>query len=126
MIARSIYEILPTSYLLVGGSTIVLHQESIAVVLALLVFVLGARIYNLRSKNRRTDPRKRRKHGLLPEALYDQVPFIYLLSAALLLRFSPVGIGGYVAAALLCYALYLLMQRSHYRKHQSTATNKIF
>lgn len=58
MIARSIYEILPTSYLLVGGSTIVLHQESIAVVLAFLVFVLGARIYNLRSKTAAPIPEK--------------------------------------------------------------------
>ncbi|QYK00624.1 hypothetical protein [Shewanella psychrotolerans] len=126
MITRSIYEVLPTSYLILGSSTIALNQEAIAVSLALVVFILGAKIYNMRSQNRRTDPSKKRKHGMLPLAIYNFVPFIYILSSMLVFRFANSALVSSIGIALLCYALYILMQRASYRRHLQPQSHRFF
>lgn len=118
MISRTIYEVLPTSYLILGSSTILLRHETVALMLAVLIFFLGARLYNMRSQNRRSDPARKRQRGVLPFALYNLMPFIFLLSATFLFRFTQSSAMNIIAIALVSYATYILIQRSNYRKHR--------
>ncbi|MGS0709814.1 hypothetical protein ACVBJC_08520 [Shewanella sp. 0m-6] len=95
-------------------------EQTYALLFAVLLFLLGSKIYALRSSNRRTDPKKRRKKGLLPIALYEHTPALYLLMALLLLkldsRLAPV-----LSLMLLSYALYIGLRRTQYRKHRIVA-----
>ncbi|WP_394200129.1 hypothetical protein [Shewanella waksmanii] len=125
MIAKSIYEVLPYSYLTLGGSSMLVLENTFAVIAALVIFMMGARVYNLRSKNRRTDPVRKRKSRGLPESLYDLLPFIYLCTAFLLFRFYPQGAGPILGICLLTYSFYILLRRISYRQHKIPAENNI-
>lgn len=118
MLAKPVYEKLPTLYLTIGTATILLSDGTTPKLLAILVFMLGAHIFNLRSQNRRSDNPKRRKSGLWPDALYNLLPYGYLLAAIFVFRHASSNTLLLLAGALGCYSLFRLVQRSHYRKHQ--------
>ncbi|WP_281212332.1 hypothetical protein [Shewanella insulae] len=118
MIAQPVYEKLPAIYLLIAASTILLTQAPLAVLLAVIIFLLGARIFNMRSQNRRSDNPKRRKHGFWPEALYNLLPYAYLLGALFVFRHGDSSYLMFAGAGLASFALFRLAQRRNYRKHQ--------
>ena len=61
MLTKPLYEILPFGYMALGSSSFIALDINYALVAATVVFVLGARIYVMRSQNRRTDSVRRRK-----------------------------------------------------------------
>jgi|GEM_PF-936800 len=117
MIAKSVYEILPFSYISIGTACIFMLEQKAAIFFAMIVFVLGAKIYNMRSQNRRTDPVRKRKAGKLPTSLYSYVPFIFLFAATVILKLYPTRVGAAIATGSMVYSLYILIQRSSNRRH---------
>ncbi|MCH1929037.1 hypothetical protein L9G16_02460 [Shewanella sp. A25] len=122
MITKPLYELLPYGYMALGSTSFMLLEPSYALLSGLIVFVLGARIYVLRSQNRRTDPVKRRKSGHMPKSIYDFMPFLYLMSALAIFKYLPEKMYPVVAICLLSYGFYILFRRSLYRRHRLPIT----
>ncbi|MGI2132032.1 hypothetical protein ACRN93_12020 [Shewanella baltica] len=122
MLTKPLYEILPFGYMALGSSSFIALDINYALVAATVVFVLGARIYVMRSQNRRTDSARRRKSGYLPEMIYNFLPFIYLIAALAIFKFLPKDHYPIVAICLLSYGLYILVRRSLYRRHKLPIT----
>ncbi|ABN60743.1 hypothetical protein RJP56_07250 [Shewanella baltica] len=122
MLTKPLYEILPFGYMALGSSSFIALDINYALVAATVVFVLGARIYVMRSQNRRTDSARRRKSGYLPEMIYNFLPFIYLIAALAIFKFLPKDLYPIVAICLLSYGLYILVRRSLYRRHKLPIT----
>ncbi|MCG9720080.1 hypothetical protein [Shewanella sp. Isolate7] len=118
MVAQPIYEKLPAIYLLIAATTILMSPALLPVLLGVIIFLLGARIFNMRSQNRRSDKPSRRKQGIWPDALYNLLPYAYLLGALFVFRHSDSSYLSFAGAGLVCYALFRLAQRRSYRKHQ--------
>ncbi|MBR9726671.1 hypothetical protein ACFOD0_07250 [Shewanella intestini] len=118
MLAKPLYEILPLTYLSVGSIGIISAQPIYALFSAVTVFLYGAYIYNQRSINRRTDPKRKRKKGFIPEFLYGQLPFLFILSAGLLNRLYPKDSSILFGIFLFTFGLYLLLRRSSFRQHK--------
>ncbi|ABV35784.1 conserved hypothetical protein [Shewanella sediminis HAW-EB3] len=117
MIAKSVYEALPFSYISIGSACILMLEQKAAIFFAMVVFALGAKIYNMRSQNRRTDPVRKRKPGKIPASLYNFVPFIYLFTATVVFKLYPTKFGAMIGTGLMVYSLYILIQRSSNRRH---------
>lgn len=122
MLAKPVYEVLPFGYMVLGSLSFMLLEPDYALLAGFIVFVLGAKIYNLRSQNRRTDPLKRRKSGYMPKTIYDLLPFIYLFSALTIFKFFPKNLYPLLAIILLSYSFYILVRRAIYRRHKMPAT----
>ncbi|AUD61242.1 hypothetical protein Q4Q54_15240 [Shewanella sp. SP2S2-4] len=122
MLTKPLYEILPFGYMALGSSSFIALDINYALVAATVVFVLGARIYVMRSQNRRTDSVRRRKSGYLPEMIYNFLPFIYLIAALAIFKFLPKDLYPILAICLLSYGLYILVRRSLYRRHKLPIT----
>lgn len=122
MLTKPFYEILPFGYMALGSSSFIALDINYALVAATVVFVLGARIYVMRSQNRRTDSVRRRKSGYLPEMIYNFLPFIYLIAALAIFKFLPKDLYPILAICLLSYGLYILVRRSLYRRHKLPIT----
>ena len=122
MLTKPLYEILPFGYMALGSSSFIALDINYALVAATVVFVLGARIYVMRSQNRRTDSARRRKSGYLPEMIYNFLPFIYLIAALAIFKFLPKDLYPIEAICLLSYGLYILVRRSLYRRHKLPIT----
>lgn len=71
MLTKPVYEALPYGYMALGITSFMLLEPNYALIAAAVIFVLGARIYTMRSQNRRTDPIKRRKSGGIPKMIYE-------------------------------------------------------
>ncbi|QYK13963.1 hypothetical protein K0I63_05450 [Shewanella rhizosphaerae] len=125
MIAQPVYEKLPAIYLLIAASTILLSPAPLPVLLAVIIFLLGARIFNMRSQNRRSDNPKRRRRGILPEALYNMLPYAYLLGALFVFRHGDSNYLMFAGAGLASFALFRLAQRRSYRQHQLPVTIRV-
>lgn len=123
MLIKPVYELLPFAYLAIGGFSLLYLEPKYAIAAAIIVYLLGARIYNLRSKNRRTDPKRKRKQGMLPEFAYNFLPFIYILSASMLYRFYPKDSSALIAILLVTYGVYVLLRRASYRNHRTPVSN---
>ncbi|MDP5145157.1 hypothetical protein ORI98_01710 [Shewanella sp. ULN5] len=121
MLIKPVYELLPYTYIVIGGVSVLMLQQQYAIAAAILLYLLGARIYNLRSENRRTDIKRKRREGFIPDWLYAYMPFLYILSAALLYRFYPKDSSALLAICLLTFGTYLLLRRSTYRRHKIPA-----
>ncbi|BAJ00943.1 hypothetical protein [Shewanella violacea] len=124
MLTKPMYEILPVSYMTIGVTSLLMFDQDYAIASALVMFTLGAKIYNMRSQNRRTDPLKKRKSGTLPSSIYDASPFIYLLLATLVFKMSPSGIGPVIGISLMTYSLYILVRRASNRRHRLHASQE--
>lgn len=118
MLIKPVYELLPFAYIGIGGASILLLQNDYAIAASVCVFLFGAHIYNLRSQNRRTDSKRKRKDGIWPQWLYGQLPFFYILSAAILYRFFPKTSSSLFAICLVTFGFYLILRRSLYRHHK--------
>ncbi|MPY26808.1 hypothetical protein [Shewanella sp. YLB-07] len=117
MLTKPMYEILPVSYMAIGVTSMLMLDQDYAIASALVMFILGAKTYTMRSQNRRTDPLRKRKSGTLPSSIYDATPFIYLLLATLMFKLFPSGIGPAIGIVLMTYSLYILVRRSSNRRH---------
>ncbi|MGL4249630.1 MAG: hypothetical protein ACRCR1_03060 [Aeromonas sp.] len=116
MLPSFIYERLPSIYLTIAISTIMLSEHPLLWFAGTLLFIAGAITWMMRSSYRRTDlvifPTKR---WLKPEWLYEAQPFIWL---ALGLVMSQMAAPGTLVALLPClWACRCLWARHHYRHH---------
>ncbi|MGX9463495.1 hypothetical protein ACWXWU_20050 [Shewanella sp. A14] len=118
MLIKPLYELLPFTYMFIGSVSIFLLEPNYALIASVLVYLYGAHVYNLRSKNRRTDLKRKRKSGFMPETLYGLLPFIYVLIAAGLYRFYPKDSSTLFALCLTTYGGYLFFRRLNYRHHR--------
>jgi hypothetical protein len=125
MLTRPIYESLPYGYMTVGSSSFVILDQLYAILAAVVMFAIGAKIYNLRSENRRTDDFRRRKFGRIPDPIYGILPFCYFFTATAIFKFSPTDSGQFLALCLACYALFILFRRASYRRHKVQNTSRI-
>ena len=117
MLSKPLYEVLPLSYVAIGSLGILLLDQVIAQCFAVIVYLWGSRIYSLRSNNRRTDTKKRRKKGWIPSPLYEHIPALCFLSAILLSQHSS-KLAPILALCLCSFALYIFFRRVAYRKHK--------
>lgn len=91
-----------------------------------LLFAIGALIWVLRSNYRRYDKHKKSfvtKHKVLPEAIYEFIPFGYLASAVLLLSIIMTLPTVVIACAACFRGLQLLHKRSLYRSRGLSPAN---
>ncbi|MEZ9819174.1 hypothetical protein AB4238_00880 [Shewanella sp. 10N.286.45.A1] len=117
MLSKPFYEALPYSYVAIGSLGILILDQAFAQCLAVLLYLWGSRIYSLRSRNRRTDVKKRRKKGWIPGPLYEHIPAICFLSAILLSQHHS-KLAPILALCLCSFALYIFFRRVGYRKHK--------
>lgn len=122
MLIKPLYEILPLTYMLVGAGSVAFLKEPYIMIASILVFFYGAHIWNQRSKNRRTDKKRKRIDGVLPESIYGYMPFTYIMSAGLIFRFFPKDSGILISICLLTYGSYILIRRISYRHHKLPTT----
>ncbi|ABL99110.1 hypothetical protein SHAM105786_08250 [Shewanella amazonensis] len=118
MLKKPLYESLPYLCMLCATATLLWQQNTLALAAGLLLFFVGARVYILRSDNRRTDPARKRKKGGLPKGLYELLPFACLALSFVLLAQPGSAWLIFPALMLLAYGLYVLASRSSYRDHQ--------
>jgi uncharacterized membrane protein len=118
MLIKPLYELLPFTYMIIGCVSIFLLEPNYVLIASVVVYLYGAYIYTLRSKNRRTDPKRKRKSGFMPETLYGLLPFIYVLIAASLYNFYPKNSSTLFALCLTTYGGYLFLSRLSYRHHR--------
>jgi uncharacterized membrane protein len=118
MLIKPLYESLPFTYMIIGCVSIFLLEPNYVLIASVVMYLYGAFIYTLRSKNRRTDPKRKRKSGFMPEALYGLLPFIYVLIAASLYNFYPKNSSTLFALCLTTYGGYLFLSRLSYRHHR--------
>ena len=125
MISKSIYELLPSVYLMLGSSSLIWNDNSLGLLGGALLFILGAVIWVMRSNYRRTDEHKLpSKSFTLPETLYEFVPFLFIgLGLSLLSQFSQLPI--YIVAAVCLYrGTQLLYLRHRHRNFAWDNNNK--
>ncbi len=99
MISKSIYEILPSVYLMLGSGSVIWNSNALGLFGGALLFILGAVIWVMRSNYRRTDEHKLpSKSFTLPETFYEFVPFLFIaIGLSLLSQFSQLPV--YIVAA---------------------------
>jgi len=118
MLIKPFYELLPFIYMIIGILSIFLLEPNYAIIASVVVYLYGAHIYNLRSKNRRTDLKRKRKSGFMPETLYGLMPFNYVLIAVSLYHFYPRDSSTLFALCLTTYGGYLFLRRVSFRHHR--------
>jgi hypothetical protein len=122
MLPTSIYELLPSSYLLIGSYIVSTSTDVIVVVAGCLFFFSGALIWILRSTNRRVDKGVKYymlifRHAYLPDTLYELLPFINVFIGLVLIRTNIHPALAVAGSALISWAFYCVVQRSIFRKH---------
>lgn len=124
MLSRPVYEALPYSYIALGSISLMMLEQTYAQLFAALLFLLGSRVDVLRSINRRTDAKKYRKKGKLPAFIYEHTPYLYLLTALLLLKLDS-KLAPVLSITLLSYALYIFARRTMNRKHKTVTSQRL-
>lgn len=122
MLSKPLYEALPLSYVVIASLVILLFDQAFAQCLAVIVYLWGSRIYSLRSTNRRTDAKKRRKKGWIPNSIYEHIPALCFLGGILLNQHNS-KVAPVLALCLCSFALYIFFLRVGYRKHKVFIAN---
>jgi hypothetical protein len=116
MIPLIIYEALPTIYLTMGVLLLSFAELPLLLFSASVFYFVGAAIWIMRSAYRRTDnalvPKKK---WLLPDLLYEFMPFLQALTGTVMVRYvsGPVTVAGFY---LIFLAIKHLSQRQANRK----------
>jgi len=118
ILSRLVYESLPYLYFLTGSLTLYLLESLLGILGSVLLILVAARIYNLRSSHRRSDPKRLRRGGVWPAPLYAGLPFLWLLSGMLLLRFADQEVYQLLGLLICAWGGYILNQRHLYRRHK--------
>lgn len=118
MLNSNLYEPLPHVCMLAAAAALILQPTPLSLPAGLLLFFAGARIYILRSDNRRTDPARKRRKGRLPKFLYEFMPFLCLAFGVLLLGFGNKSWYLLPSVGLMAWGLFVLASRANYRHHQ--------
>ena len=102
MLPKPIYEAMPVAYLVVGSALVVGSEHVLLFIAGCALFIAGSMIAFFRSEFRRMDNHDSPLHKLviLPEYVYEMLPFSYLLASLLIIRYSDSKLGN-VAVAIL-------------------------
>jgi len=120
MIPRVVYEIQPYIYLGLGAASVINTQSLYAQIAGGVLYCTGSLVWIMRSNYRRKDQRRmpRDRVILLPESLYEFVPFLYIAAAALLLSVTASLPSVIFSLLLSVQGLHMLYQRQRYRSYQ--------
>lgn len=121
MLPRPIYEMMPFIYLVLGSTFVIGAEHDLMFIAGCALFIAGSMITFLRSEFRRIDEHELPENKLvvLPEYVYELLPFVYLLCSLLIIRFSDSRAAHVVAAILISYGMIRLYQR--YRNRHVTS-----
>ncbi len=126
MLPILLYEPLPLIYLCGGALILATGQSELMLISAFLFYWIGALIWILRSKNRRTDIRAipLRRLFFFPEVLYEFRPFLYSFVGLLLLRNTEQTLWLVTGSILILWTIYCLYRRSLHRRHYNRHQHK--
>jgi len=130
MLPRSVYELLPSLYLMTGIVVVLNLESKIGFVSGAVFYWAGSKIWIMRSNARRRDLYRRKgtkririkpPKGVIPLGLYEALPFLYIACGLYLVaQFNQASI--YPSAFLLILAgVTVLTMRSNARAHRSAA-----
>ncbi len=120
MLSKMTYELLPITYLVTGLGSISMLETSYGIIAGSILYSVGALIWVMRSNYRRTDERRHPKRSLvvLPEWLYEFIPFVLIGCAAFIIQLSHQLAATISATLLTLYALHKLYLRYQHRRHE--------
>ena len=122
MLAKPIYELVPYCYLFLGIACIVIPHELLYTLIGIVLFLLGANIWRMRSEAQRRDQKSQRIKQRRARYYYEFKPFILFISALTLTQWTQNEII-LLSCALLCFsalviiAMRLLNRHSHSLSH---------
>lgn len=120
MVPKTLYELQPYLYLGFGAASVISVESVYARVAGGSLYCLGALIWIMRSNYRRKDQRRmpRDRVILLPEMIYELVPFLYIAASILLVSIT-LSLPSLVFSLLLAIqGVHMLYQRQRYRSYQ--------
>lgn len=129
MLPKPLYESLPYFCLVFGAMNIIFPTDLLQAISGGILYSSGSAIWIMRSQNRRVDatrtPLKPHRYlpwheaSVLPEPLYEALPFIYILTGILLQRHTEANALHYTGCAAFTLGLGLLITRHRNRSHTS-------
>jgi hypothetical protein len=122
MIPLIIYEALPTVYLTMGVLLLSFAELPLLLFSASVFYFVGAAIWIMRSAYRRTDNASvPQKKWLLPDLLYEFMPFLQALTGTVMIRHlsGPVTVAGF-------YLIFLAVKRLSQRQNNRKCISHLF
>ncbi len=117
MLIKPIYELLPSAYLALGSGSVVWSDSGLGLFGGVLLFILGALVWVMRSNYRRQDEAiVPTKPITIPESIYEFMPFVLLAMAVGLVANIPHPLAYLVAIICSYRGLQLLYLRHRYRQ----------
>ncbi|SEL83471.1 hypothetical protein SAMN05216262_1255 [Colwellia chukchiensis] len=118
---KFIYENLPYAYFLVSAYLLAFYETWVVFISAGLFYAAACITLVTRSSHRRVDRHKTAKNNnILPEFLYEYLPYIYVAVAILLLLKTSLAISHFLAFCMMIIALRnLLLRKSNRRKSKT-------
>ncbi|MFD2094846.1 hypothetical protein ACFSJ3_02535 [Corallincola platygyrae] len=119
MLKRPIYELLPYFYLAGGFVCIANFEFGWGQLFAILLFLLGADIWIMRSNSRRQDKvlKRRVQDRLKPFWLYEVMPFLLVCISGVVISTSGSNYLSWAMVLPVGYAFWRIEQRVEYRQH---------
>jgi L-asparagine transporter-like permease len=120
---KIVYENLPYLYFIVSGYLLAFYDSWAVILSATLFYCAGCIILVTRSDHRRVDRHKHAKHHLkhvIPEMIYEYIPYLYFAIAVLILRTTNQAWLQFLATTLIIFAFRnLLFRKNNRRKEKS-------
>ena len=132
MLPKPLYESMPYFCLVFGAINIIFPTDTLQLICGGLLYSSGAAIWIMRSQSRRIDAQRTpfnphsflpwHEASVLPEWLYEAMPFIYILAGILLQRHTETELMNYAGYVLLGIGLFILVLRHRHRTLSDNAT----
>ncbi|RKF14465.1 hypothetical protein DBZ36_17590 [Alginatibacterium sediminis] len=110
-LSKPFYELLPWIYFALGSLGICFGQSWLWAGFAGILYSLGALIWIMRSNYRRKDPILPRSQFLIPEFIYEFIPFVWVFLSLCAAALSQQSIAYVFAAPIIGYGCWLLTKR---------------
>ncbi len=111
MLAKPIYEVVPYVYFFLGVSCIALAKDSVPTLIGIILFLMGANVWRMRSEARRTDHSSQRIKQTKSHYYYEFKPFILFISAFTLIQWTQNEIISIISVLLCIASLVILIMR---------------
>ncbi|WP_375185807.1 hypothetical protein [Pseudoalteromonas sp.] len=116
MLAKPIYELVPYAYFSLGISCITLANDYVPTLIGVVLFLLGANIWRMRSEARRTDHSSQRVKQRKRRYYYEFKPFIIFISAYTLMQWTQNELIS-VISILLCISAGVILSMRILNRH---------
>ncbi|AXV66080.1 hypothetical protein D0907_12755 [Pseudoalteromonas lipolytica] len=111
MLAKPLYEAAPYGYFILGISCITLANNVVPTVIGIVLFLLGANIWRMRSNARRTDHSSQRVNQRKLYYYYEFKPFIVFIAAYTLIQWTQNELVSVIGVLLCITAVVILVMR---------------